>query len=189
MILYVDETESDDLFIVAGLLTQSKDNTDLVFKQFNKKVKKFPISPKEKEKVFREFKAILLDKHYQKVKICMIEYINKLDYSIYYSIYSKNGENFYQFQKEQEYIRMLGKIVSSIEEDIDIIFDAFKKKDFEEKIIGSISKIDNVLSIRKQDSQLESGLKFIDNICSSIRLYRTKQNKVYYHLLSGIHEV
>lgn len=75
-ILYVDETESNDLFIVAGLLTESKGKTDLVFKQFNKKAKQFLIPPKEKEKVFREFKAVLLDKHYQKIKICILNFIS-----------------------------------------------------------------------------------------------------------------
>ena len=39
-------------------------------------------------------------------------------------------------------------------------------KDFEEKIIRSIGSLDNVLSINKQDLQVEAGLKFIDNICS-----------------------
>lgn len=37
MILYVDETECDDFFIVAGLLTFSEEQTNLVYKQFKKK--------------------------------------------------------------------------------------------------------------------------------------------------------
>lgn len=189
MILYVDETECDEYFIVAGLLTESKNKTDIVFKQFNKKVKNFPLSPREKEKVFREFKAVLLDRHYQKIKVTMLKYINELDCTIYFTVYSKEEQKMHQKKKEQEYIRMLRKIVSNIDNDIEIIFDAFKKKDFEENIIRTISQESNVLSIKQQDSQLESGLKFIDNICSSIRLYKTRQSKVFYYLLSDIFEI
>ena len=52
MILFVDETECEDYFIVAGLLTDSKLKTDATFKKFKKKVKNFPISTKDKEKIF-----------------------------------------------------------------------------------------------------------------------------------------
>ena len=84
---------------------------------------------------------------------------------------------------------MLNNIVSNIYDDIEIIFDAFKKKDFEEKIIRSIGILDNVLSINKQDLQVEAGLKFIDNICSAIRLYKTSQNINFYRLFSNVNEV
>lgn len=39
MILYVDETESEESFIVAGLLTDSKNATDLAYKHFKKETK------------------------------------------------------------------------------------------------------------------------------------------------------
>ena len=58
MILFVDETECEDYFIVAGLLTDSKLKTDATFKKFKKKVKNFHISPKDKEKIFTEFKSV-----------------------------------------------------------------------------------------------------------------------------------
>ncbi|MCD7809869.1 MAG: hypothetical protein LUH02_11050, partial [Erysipelotrichaceae bacterium] len=61
MILYIDETESDDYFIVAGLLTESKDKTDFAYKHFKKGLNYLKITPKEKQKVFYEFKATLLD--------------------------------------------------------------------------------------------------------------------------------
>lgn len=189
MILYVDETENNDYFIVAGLLVESKEQTDFVFKQFKRKVKNFRLTPREKEKVFIEFKATILDREYQRIKVCMLEHINRMNYSVFYSVYPKNGQKFYQEYKEQEYIRMLEKIVSNINKNIDIIFDAFKKKDFEEKIIKIISSKENVLSIQKRDSRLEDGLKFVDNICSIIRLYKTSQNTVFYHLLSEINEI
>ena len=77
MILFVDETECEDYFIVAGLLTDSKLKTDATFKKFKKKVKNFPISPKDKEKIFTEFKSVILDKKYQRIKVCMLEHIRK----------------------------------------------------------------------------------------------------------------
>ena len=150
MILFVDETECKDYFIVAGLLTESKSKTDDAFKRFKKKVKNFPIPPKKKEKLFTEFKSVLLDKEYQKIKVCMLEHIDSLNYSVIYSVY---------------------------------------KKDFEEKIINSIKLNHNVLSIIQQDSRLEFGLQFIDNICSVIRLHIDRKESTLYYLLSNYYEV
>ena len=72
MILYIDETESDDYFIVAGLLTSSKAATNLSYKHFKKKLRSMKISDKEKQRIFYEFKAVLLDRHYQRIKINFI---------------------------------------------------------------------------------------------------------------------
>jgi len=96
MILFVDETECEDYFIVAGLLTDSKLKTDATFKKFKKKVKNFPISPKDKEKIFTEFKSVILDKKYQRIKVCMLEHISTMNYSIYYAVYKKKSKSFYQ---------------------------------------------------------------------------------------------
>lgn len=49
MILFVDETECKDYFIVAGLLTESKSKTDDAFKRFKKKVKNFPTFPRKRK--------------------------------------------------------------------------------------------------------------------------------------------
>lgn len=89
MILFVDETKCEVYFIVAGLLTESKFKTDTTFKRFKKKVKNYPVPAKKKEKLFTEFKSTMLDKEFQKIKICMLEYIDSLNYSIFYSVYKK----------------------------------------------------------------------------------------------------
>lgn len=133
MILYVDETECEDFFIVAGLLTESKSKTDVAFKRFKKKVKNFSIPARKKEKLFTEFKSVLLDKEYQKIKVCMLEHIDSLNYSIIYSVYKKDDNKFNQDTKEQIYIRLLNNIVSNIDTHTDIIFDTFNKQDFEKK--------------------------------------------------------
>lgn len=46
MILFVDETECEDYFIVAGLLTVSKTMTDMTYKRFKKKIKNMKLSKK-----------------------------------------------------------------------------------------------------------------------------------------------
>lgn len=187
MILFVDETECEDYFIVAGLLTDSKLKTDATFKKFKKKVKNFHISPKDKEKIFTEFKSVILDKKYQRIKVCMLEHISTMNYSIYYAVYKKKSKSFYQQEKENVYISLLNKIVSQIDCEIDIIFDTFNKTDFELKIIESIKQNHNVLSIVQQDSRLEYGLQFIDNICSIIRHHIYEKNSTLYYLLTNYH--
>lgn len=185
MILYVDETECGDYFIVAGLLTESKEETDYAYKKFKKKIKNMPLSAKQKEKIFVEFKSVLLDKEFQKIKIRMLEHINNLDYSVLFSVYNKKDCKMNQETKEKQYIELLNTIVSHINTDIDIIFDAFNKKDFEQNIIDTISAHKTVLSIRKQDSRLEAGVQFIDNICSIIRLNKTNVENDFFRFIES----
>lgn len=182
MILYVDETECDDFFIVAGILTESKEKTDFIYKQFKKRVKNIPLSKREKEKVFVEFKSKFLDNKYQRIKVCMLEQINLLNYTVIYSMYKKN-ERMNQEIKEQQYILLLGNIVSNTNKDIDVIFDTFNKHDFEQKIIENIRNYANVKSIREQDSRLEAGIQFIDNVCSIIRMHKTKVENNFYEFI------
>lgn len=180
MVLYVDETESEDYFIVAGLLTESKKKTDLAYKHFKKKLKTMKLSPKDKEKVFVEFKAVILDRHYQKIKLKMLNEIKQLDHRILFSVYVKKEKVFNQVMKEQEYMKLLDKIVTIIDTEIDIIFDTFNKADFEEKIVNYIGNHSHVCSIVSKDSRAEAGLQFIDNLCSIIRLSKyDKQNRFY----------
>lgn len=189
MILYIDETECDDYFIVAGLLTQSKRDTDLAYKHFKKGLKSMKISPKEKQKVFYEFKATLLDRHYQRIKIKMLVEINKLENTILFSTYTKKDLIFNQQDKEENYILLLQKIVTSINQEIDIIFDNFNNQKFEEKIIEEISKYDHVLSINAKESFDEAGLQFIDNICSVLRLDQTQSDKNHFYELIKEHVI
>ena len=68
---------------------------------------------------------------------------------------------------------MLSKIVSSVEENISVIFDTFNKNDFEKRIVDHISSYKNVQAIMSRDSQKEPGLQFVDNICGVIRLHKS----------------
>ena len=80
---------------------------------------------------------------------------------------------------------------SENEEDISIIFDAFNKTDFEDRIIDRISTYNNVQAIMPRDSQKEPGLQFVDNICSILRLHKsgTDKHKFYPLIEKWIKEV
>lgn len=171
MILYIDETENQDYFIVAGLLANSKTEVDISFKHFRNAVKNMNIKTKDKNVVFIEYKSNIIDRRYKNIKLKMLNEINNLNDAIYYSCYIKKEKSLKQSIKEKEYIRLLEKIVSVIPYDIDIVFDSFNKKDFELKIIERISHKENIISIKPMNSQLEAGLKYADNICGVIRLF------------------
>ena len=46
MLLFVDETENEDYFIVTGLLVESQNDIDLIYSRFKKKAKNLNISDK-----------------------------------------------------------------------------------------------------------------------------------------------
>ena len=169
MILYVDETGNDKYFIVAGLLVKSKQDVDLAYKKFKKKIRGFKISDKYKSRTFTEFKSTILDNDQQRLKIKMLEEIVAIDGSIIYSCYIKKNRDFNQILKESVYITLLSSIIGSLEEETTVIFDGFNKRDFEDKIVESASIVENVVEIYPKDSQSEAGLQFVDNICSVLR--------------------
>jgi len=171
MILFVDETENEEFFIVTGLLVYSRDVADHVLKRFKKKAYNMPVAKRDKSKLFTEFKSTILDKHYQRIKFQLIDSLLEEDHKIIYSCYIKKGKAFPQHFKEDMYISMLSRIVLHIEQDVSIIFDTFNKKDFEERIVNRISLHKNVQAIMSRDSQLEAGLQIVDNMCSIIRLH------------------
>lgn len=183
MILYIDETENDKYFIVTGLLVTSKRNVDMSYKRFKKKVNAMNLSPKRKEKIFNEFKSVILDREFQRIKRSMLIEIMKLENQVIYSCYLKKEETFNQQRKEKQYIKLLNTIVSSISDDIHIIFDAFNKKDFETNIIESIKTNKNVISIQPRNSFDEAGIQFVDNLCSVIRQSISDDSNEFYLLI------
>ena len=177
MVLYVDETETDDFFIVSGMLVESKEAVLLGYKQFKNRIKDYKISQQEKQSLFHEFKSVKIEKHHQKIKTKMMEEIAGIADCIIYSSYVKKDAKLYQDAKEDVYISLLTKIVTNIEEPIDVVFDAFNKKDFEKKIILSILPMANIEKIAPGDSVREPGLQFVDNICGAIRLRKSNKDE------------
>ena len=185
MVLYVDETENKEYFIVAGLLFENEASIDLAYKQFKNSVRGYKISHKAKSRLFTEFKSVLMDRNYPKYKKKMLEEISSTDCSIIYSYYSKNGSNINQILKQSIYITLISKIVSCIEQDIDIIFDGFGIEGFEKDIVKSVKAFSHVMSARPGDSQEEKGLQFIDNICSTVRRHISEDEvDMFYGIIS-----
>lgn len=189
--LYVDETENQEYFIVAGLLVRSKLDIDNAFKRFKKYVKSIPINNRDKAILFTEFKSTLIDRRYSRIKFRMIDELCQLEHTTLYSCYVKKGSVFSQNEKEIVYIKLLSKIIDAVDNQIDVIFDTFNKPDFETKIIEEISKKENVLSILSADSQEEYGLQFVDNMCSIARLHKSNNDKYgfYDKIVTFIKEV
>lgn len=177
MVLFVDETENENLFLVGGVLVESKEEVHAAYKRFKRRIKDYPITNRFRTEVFREFKSTLLDKRYQRIKSRMVEEIADLDCKIIYACFKKSELKFDQELKEKVYMELLARISSSIDEDISIVFDAFNVPSFDEKVVRELSKQKAVQAIMPQNSQSEPGLQLIDNICSVLRYYKTSGEK------------
>ena len=187
MLLFVDETETDEFFLVGGFLVESRESATSAYKHFKRRISNFPLSPSDKAKVYTEFKSVILDKSFQRIKLRMLEEIDQLNGIIIFSSYVKKDKKFSQAVKEDTYISLLSRIVASITDDISIIFDTFNMFLFEEKIVRAISKLSHVQAIMSCDSQAEPGLQFIDNICSVLRRYKATSQKDQFYMLIEKH--
>lgn len=182
MILYVDETASDEYFIVTGLLIKNVSDIEMAYKRFRKQANLVKLAPKKKAVLFTEFKSTIMDTDFQQLKIKMLKELNKFEYCTIYSCYVKKNA-FGQSVKEKIYTALLMKIVGAIEDEVDIIFDTFNKCDFEHDIIECLLGCTNVESIRPCDSQKEAGIQFVDNLCSVFRLHKTNRDVMNFYAL------
>ena len=180
MVLYIDETENSEYFIVAGLLVDSEQSVQEAYKKFKNRIKGFKINPSTKSKLFVEFKSTLIDRKYQRIKNRMLEEIADLNCTIFYRVYRKQGK-LNQVLKESIYITMLSSILTSAEGEKAVVFDRFGKPDFEDRIIRSVEPDESVIKITPGESQKESGLQFVDNICSTIRLHLSEEDEYGYY--------
>lgn len=184
MYLFVDETECPEYFIVTGLLVNSKEDVELAYKRFKKKVSGIPIPPIKKAELFTEFKSTLLDNDYKRVKRALLLELNEFEYCAAYSCYIKKAL-FPQSVKEKIYTSLLMRIVMAIDNEVDIIFDTFNNQAFENDIIQCLLGCTNVKTINPGDSQKEPGIQFADNLCSVFRLHKTgRDSKDFYSLIS-----
>lgn len=185
MVLYIDETENEDFFIIGGLLVESERATELAYKKFKKSVRDMKIPNKYKSKVFTEFKATYLDHDYSRIKIKILEEIKSLEGCIIFSCYEKKGVKFNQVLKESVYITLLSEILVLVDKETKVIFDRFGKTDFEERIVCSVKINEHIQSIIPMDSQNVPGLQFADNVCSVIRLSKSGIDEYgYYNMIS-----
>lgn len=186
MILYVDETENDNYFIVVGLLMSSdKEANNLFFYSFKKHTRNYKLKKNVKKKLYNEFKSFYLDKNYQKIKKNMLNIIFKNHSSSYYSYYIKKDKHISYILKKNMYIKLLDCIVKDIDSCIDIVFDEFGDINFEESIIDKISRNSNVKSIKAVDSRKSAGLILVDNLCSTVRLHLSNADTYnFYDIIS-----
>lgn len=183
MILYVDETENTEYFILTGLLLESESIANDIYYSFKKKAANYKISEDLRARLFTEFKSTLMDRMFQPLKKKMIEEINSVDNVVIYSIYVKKEKSIKKSIKNKIYIRMLTKMINSVDQDFEIVFDK-NVPDYDENIILAASKISNVISIKSADSQLTPGLQLVDNMCSIIRRkYSMSDDDHFYELI------
>ena len=168
MVIYIDETENDEYFIVSGFLVDCEETVINAYKRFKKSIKKYPISEKYKAKLYTEFKSTLLDRDYSRIKKRMLEEIIATNGTIIYAYRKKSTARKNQTYKESTYIELLYSILKTLEQNTTVIFDRFGKSDFEGNIISKMQSLDTVVDIYPKDSQLDYGLQFADNICSVI---------------------
>ena len=183
MILYVDETENEQFFIVAGLLVNNEYVVNDSYKRFKHMIKNCKLSNKAKTKIYTEFKSTILDSHYQNIKIKMLKIVNEINNQIVYTFYIKKIKNLKQKNKEEIYIDLLLKIINSINMEIFVVFDKFNNLYFENMIYRKLIENKNVLDVKAADSQQEPGLQYIDNICSVLRLNVSNLDKNNFYSL------
>lgn len=187
MILYVDETENEDFFIVTGLLVNSDESIRLAYKKFKNGISGFKIGSKAKSKLFTEFKSTAMDRNYQRIKERMLKEVLETNCLIIYSCYKKNEPSMNQILKQSVYITLLSNILATLEDSTAVIFDGFGLDRFEKDIIRSADIYPSVINIRPGDSQKEPGLQFVDNLCSTIRRHISVNEKdLYYDYISEI---
>ena len=183
MVLYIDETENEEFFIVAGLLVESDSVVQASYKHFKKSIRGMHIPDRYKAKVYTEFKSTLLDRDYRRIKQRMLVEIQELNGAIIYSCRLKKGTKLNQILKESLYITLLSSIFGELHEETTVIFDRFGKTDFEDNIKECANAYPCIRDIHPRDSQEEPGLQFIDNICSVLRLHRTRKDSENFYSL------
>lgn len=184
--LYIDESLDKNVFVVGGILVDRENDLLLAYKQFKKQVINASMTRKQKDEVSYEFKSTLLERTYPQIKRKMLFKLNTTNCKIVYS-YKNINKKVMQEDKENYYIELLSNIVKSINDDVTIItFDSFGNNRFEEKIIQSISNIENVKSISKDFSFNNKGLQFADNVCGVIRKHISNvDTNNYYEIIKN----
>ena len=185
MILYVDETENNEYFILTGLLLESEKIANDIYYSFKKKANRYKIPENLRAKLYTEFKSTLMDEKFPTLKKKMIEELKTADNLIIYSVYVKKDKRLFKDLKFDLYTRMLSKIIDSIGQDLKIIFDKCSDSKVDQYIVETISSLDTVISIEAADSQLTPGLQLVDNMCSIIRhKYAGNDKNKYYELIA-----
>lgn len=158
-IIYIDETENDEYFIVAGFLAKGESLVNSAYKRFKKSIKGYPIPNRYKSKVYTEFKSTMLDRDYSRIKKRMLEEIAAIDGKIVYAYIKKENARQNQADKESAYIDLLHSMLNSLDQNVSVIFDRMQPLDFVTEIYPKDSLEHKVPS--KAKYEIERYLKHI----------------------------
>ena len=181
MYLYVDETEDKDYFVVGGILVEEESILLNIHKRVTKLIKRQKYSAKTKSLLLTELKDYQINKSYRRLKRLILKELQDSGL-YYYSLYIKK-RHFMQVDKEKIYIRLLKTIASSIELNINVIYDEFRLQRFRNNIEVELGKLDNVVSINSDNSQHNKALQFADIICGTIRRYYQNKDEEMFALI------
>jgi len=168
MILFVDETESKSLFIVAGMLVESRQIVESEFRQFKKKASKLILPSKVKANLFKEFKSTLMDSDFTKLKKELLFHVMRCNPVIMYCCLRKKEKKFCQMEKESTYLKMISAVAHQIVEPTVLLFDSFGITRFEERIVRKTASVG--IESKPVKSETEKGIIMVDNVCSVLRM-------------------
>ena len=167
--LYIDESYDQNVFVIGGIIAKKEKDVNTLYNKFKKQIKEIPLPRRQKDKITYEFKSILLDRSYPKIKRKLLLQIKNSDLEIIYS-YKTLYNKLKQKNKEYIYITLLKKIIENINDDVTIVtFDSFNQKILNNKITNEILKLNNVTKVICKDSYDSKGLQFADNVVGTIR--------------------
>ena len=83
--LFIDESYDQNVFVIGGIITKNEKDVNTLYIKFKKQIKEIPLPRRQKDKITYEFKSILLDRSYPKIKRKLLLQIKNLDLEIIYS--------------------------------------------------------------------------------------------------------
>ena len=167
--LFIDESYDQNVFVIGGIITNNKEEITRTYNKFKKRLKKTPFTRKQKLKFMNEFKSVVLDKSFPKIKTKVLIYITSSNIDIIYS-YKKITGKLKQEAKEELYLKLLKNIINHINDDIVVItFDSFNNNRLNSKIEKEIKELRNVKEVLCMNSYDSKGLQFADNVVGTIR--------------------
>ena len=167
--LYIDESFDQNVFIVGGIVTNEEKEIFKVYSKLKKQIKGMPLSSLKKRTILYEFKSVILDKSFPKIKRRLLKLIKSSNINVIYSCDYING-TLKQEKKEKIYLKLLKNIINHINDDIVIFtFGSFNNPHFNSEIEKEIKKLRNVKEVLCMNSYDSKGLQFADNVVGTIR--------------------
>lgn len=140
----------------------------LCYRSIRKILNSYPLSRNEKTRICSELKSYIIENGYPNIKRKILNCIYEAKLEIVAS-FSKLNTKLNEDKKQELYIELFNKIVNGIDDDVEIMFDSFSNKNYEEKIIREISINSKVKDIDCDFSYNSKGLQLADNVCGVIR--------------------